>query len=127
MLAFIKLTRPLNLAIMVLTMCAMRYGVISAWLAVYTADLKAKSVDGGDVFTYIHGNTFTHAFSEGLFWLLALSTVLIAAGGNMINDYFDTRIDRVNKPDAVIVGRLVKRRVAIAGHLILSSLGVIIG
>lgn len=32
MLAFLKLTRPLNLLIMVLTMAAMRYGVIGAWL-----------------------------------------------------------------------------------------------
>ncbi|MBK7241940.1 MAG: hypothetical protein IPI00_17715 [Flavobacteriales bacterium] len=31
-------------------------------------------------------------------------------GGNIINDYFDTRIDRINKPDEVIVGRTVKRR-----------------
>ncbi|MBK7298749.1 MAG: hypothetical protein IPI91_19905 [Flavobacteriales bacterium] len=30
------------------------------------------------------------------------STVLIAAAGNIINDYFDTRIDRINKPDEVI-------------------------
>ena len=47
-----------------------------------------------------------------LFALLVLSTMLIAAGGNVINDYFDTRIDRINKPGAVIVGRSVKRRTA---------------
>ncbi|MDQ3102076.1 MAG: geranylgeranylglycerol-phosphate geranylgeranyltransferase, partial [Bacteroidota bacterium] len=62
-----------------------------------------------------------------LFILLVLSTVLIAAGGNVINDYFDTRIDRINKPDQVIVGRKVKRRVAMTTHLILSSIGALIG
>lgn len=56
-----------------------------------------------------------------------LSTVLIAAGGNIINDYFDTRIDRINKPEEVIVGRTVKRRVAMMGHLLFSGLGFLLG
>jgi len=62
-----------------------------------------------------------------LFLLLVISTVLIAAGGNVINDYFDTRIDRINKPDQVIVGRSVKRRVAMTAHMVLSGLGLVIG
>lgn len=113
MLAFLRLTRPLNLLIIVFTMAAMRYGVIGAFLKVSAAEVQ--------------GVVFRHAFSEVLFWLLVASTVLIAAGGNVINDYFDTRIDRVNKPDAVIVGRTVKRRVAMVGHLVLSGLGLVIG
>jgi 4-hydroxybenzoate polyprenyltransferase len=59
--------------------------------------------------------------------LLVLSTVLIAAGGNVINDYFDTRIDRINKPGDVIVGRTVKRRVAMTAHGVLSGLGLLLG
>jgi 4-hydroxybenzoate polyprenyltransferase len=62
-----------------------------------------------------------------LFALLVLSVVLIGAAGNIINDYFDTRIDRINKPDAVIVGRTVKRRVAMAAHLVLSGTGLFCG
>ncbi|MBL7962594.1 MAG: geranylgeranylglycerol-phosphate geranylgeranyltransferase [Flavobacteriales bacterium] len=61
------------------------------------------------------------------FMLLVLSTLLIAGAGNIINDYFDQRIDRINRPDTVIVGRTVKRRVAMAAHIVLSSLGLLLG
>mgnify|MGYP000724993375 CR=1 FL=1 len=37
--------------------------------------------------------------------LLILSTVIIAAAGNMINDYFDIKADRINKPERVIVSK----------------------
>ncbi len=128
MLAFLKLTRPLNLLIMVLTMAAMRYGVVGAWLDYTSAAIRSTSIDPEvAIIPEIPENTLLHAFSEFHFWLLVLSTILIAAGGNMINDYFDTRIDRVNKPDELIVGRTVKRRVAMAGHLVLSGLGLAIG
>lgn len=46
-------------------------------------------------------------------YLLILSTVIIAAAGYMINDYYDVKIDYVNKPHEVIIGRGMKRRVAI--------------
>lgn len=124
----LRLTRPLNLLIIVYTMWAMRHGVVSGFLAVSSGELQALALaPGAGIFEKVPGNTFRHGFSEVLFWLLVLSTVLIAAGGNMINDYFDTRTDRVNKPEAVIVGRTVKRRVAMVGHLVLTTAGVLIG
>lgn len=61
-----------------------------------------------------------------LFYLLMLASVLIAAAGYIINDYFDLQIDAVNKPDKIVVDKVVKRRWAIMWHLILSFLGVII-
>ncbi len=128
MLAFIKLTRPFNLFIIVLTMLAMRYGIVGAYLDYTSAAMAMVSDDPhGTIIEAIPNNRLFHAFSAPLFWLLVVSTVLIAAGGNVINDYFDTRIDRVNKPEEVIVGRTVKRRVAMAGHLILSGIGLVIG
>lgn len=128
MSAFLRLTRPLNLLIIVFTMVAMRYGVVQGYLDVSSMDLRAMALDPeATIFDKVPQNTFTHGFSELLFWLLVLSTVLIAAGGNVINDYFDTRIDRVNKPDAVIVGRSVKRRVAMLGHAVLTGIGIVVG
>lgn len=61
------------------------------------------------------------------FFLLILSSVLIAAAGYIINDYFDLNIDLINKPDKLIVQKVIKRRFAIIWHLILSSIGVAIG
>lgn len=128
MLAFLRLTRPLNLAIMALTMAAMRFGVVGAYLTFTSKAMQSLSDDpAGTLIAEVPHNQLLHAFSATSFWLLVLSTVLIAAGGNVINDYFDTRIDRINKPEALIVGRSVKRRVAMMGHLVLSGLGLVLG
>lgn len=102
----LRLTRPLNLLIIAATMALMRHGLLGGLLEPGGRALLMEPLD---------------------FWLLVLSTVLIAAAGNVINDYFDTRIDRINKPGQVIVGRTVKRRVAMLGHLVLSGTGLVIG
>ncbi len=60
-------------------------------------------------------------------FLLSLSTVLIAAAGYIINDYFDIKIDLINKPDRVIIGRYLKRQIAMGLHQGLNFLGVVIG
>ena len=59
--------------------------------------------------------------------LLITASVLIAAAGYIINDYFDLNIDLINKPGKVIIGNTISRRWAIAFHLILSVLGIAIG
>jgi 4-hydroxybenzoate polyprenyltransferase len=61
------------------------------------------------------------------FGLLVLSTILIAAGGNVINDYFDIKADRVNKPEKLIVGRLINKRKAILFHWILNGFAFLLG
>ncbi|GAB4026848.1 geranylgeranylglycerol-phosphate geranylgeranyltransferase [Spirosoma koreense] len=60
-------------------------------------------------------------------WLLSLSTVCITAAGYIINDYFDIKIDLINKPQRVIIGRYLKRRVAMGVHQILNVIGCLIG
>ena len=47
-------------------------------------------------------------------WVLV--PMLVGAAGNLINDYFDVREDRINKPNRALVGRLVKRRVVVVTH-----------
>lgn len=60
-------------------------------------------------------------------FLLSLSTVCIAAAGYIINDYFDIKIDIVNKPQRVVVGRYLKRRWAMGAHQILNIVGAALG
>jgi 4-hydroxybenzoate polyprenyltransferase len=62
-----------------------------------------------------------------LFTLLVLATVFITAGGYAINDYFDRKMDRVNKPQSIIVGKLIYPRHAMAYHLVFSIAGIILG
>ncbi len=94
---FIRLVRPLNLLIIALTM----YGL-------------------GWYLDPMVGCSCTYIVTDWPFFLLVISTVMIAAGGNIINDYFDVRADRVNKPEKVIIGKYVKKRVAIASHWIIN-------
>jgi len=72
-------------------------------------------------------DTFELQFGDFQFALLVSSTMLIAAAGYIINDYFDTRADLINKPARVVVGVAISRRVAMILHLILNIIGVGIG
>lgn len=60
-------------------------------------------------------------------FMLVFATVSIAAAGYIINDYFDVKIDLINKPDEVIIGKYIKRRRAILIHQFLNFTGVLIG
>ncbi len=97
MIHFIRLTRPINIAVVVITM----YGL--GW---YLENNLIGSFDGG--------------IKSFEFFILVFSTSLIAAAGNIINDYFDMRADRINKPERMIIGKFVKRRVAILTHWVIN-------
>jgi 4-hydroxybenzoate polyprenyltransferase len=94
--AFLRLVRWQNLLFIVITQCCYEYGI---YLPIYK----------------------THDLTQ--FILLVIASVLIAAAGYIINDYFDLNIDQINKPDKVVVNHGVSRRWAIFWHMLLSLLG----
>jgi 4-hydroxybenzoate polyprenyltransferase len=59
--------------------------------------------------------------------LLASSTMIVAAAGYIINDYYDVKIDLINKPERVVIGKEVNRRYALLFHSVLSLSGVALG
>ncbi|WP_245657928.1 geranylgeranylglycerol-phosphate geranylgeranyltransferase [Roseivirga echinicomitans] len=65
--------------------------------------------------------------SDEKFFLLVLSTVIITSAGYLINDYYDVKIDYVNRPNRVIVGKTLKRRRIIIAHTVLNFIGIGIG
>ncbi len=71
------------------------------------------------------------AFGEQLPWyliaLVMMATVLIAAGGYVINDYFDVKIDRINRPDELVVTRSVSKPAAMRLSITLSAAGIVCG
>ena len=74
--------------------------------------------------------SFSHLFEIILdknIFFISLSTVLIGASGYIINDYYDIKIDLVNKPDRVVIGRYVKRRWALMINQIFNGLGILLG
>jgi 4-hydroxybenzoate polyprenyltransferase len=58
---------------------------------------------------------------------LSVSTVTVAAAGYIINDYYDVKIDLINKPERVVIGKSISRRYAILMHSWLSIFGVAVG
>src|SRR5215203_5398023 len=54
------------------------------------------------------------------FVLLSVASVLIAAAGYIINDYFDINIDQINKPDKMVLQKVINRRWAIFLHLLIT-------
>ena len=64
-----------------------------------------------------------NAFHYGL---LIFSTLIIAAAGHIINDYFDLNADRINKPEALVLTKYMNKRWAILANWILNFLGLFI-
>ena len=118
--AFLRLIRWPNLVFIFLTQflfyyCVLLPGFHPKWAII--KNIPAPDLPGG----------YRVHLQPGLFYLLSLSSILIAAAGYIINDYFDLNIDRVNKPDKLVVEKIIKRRWTIIWHWILSGLGVLLG
>lgn len=67
------------------------------------------------------------ALNDWQYGLLVLSTVLIAAGGYVINNIFDQDTDNDNKPNNVIVGKSISETNAYSIYVALNIVGVSIG
>ncbi|SDH09264.1 4-hydroxybenzoate polyprenyltransferase [Flavobacterium omnivorum] len=67
------------------------------------------------------------ALTDWQYWLLVLSTVLLAAGGYIINNIFDQDTDNNNNPNSVIVGKSISENQAYNLYGIVTVAGVLIG
>ena len=104
--AVIKIVRLENLLIIAATQYIMRWCIINPFLSINHFSLQLD---------WLH------------FLMLVLSTVFIAAAGYIINDYFDSRTDRLNRPSRVVIDREISRRKAIFYHTVLNIAGVGLG
>ena len=59
--------------------------------------------------------------------LLIISTICIAAAGNIINDIHDVETDFINKPNKIIIGKSISEKTAYNLFIILNVIGVGIG
>ncbi len=117
MKAFLALIRWQNLLMVVLTMLLIRYALLAPLVSKIGVILLKGS--GEEI-------PMTLQFPWYDFLILVLSTVLITAGGYVINDYFDIKTDLINKGQ-VIVGTKIPRRKAIMWHSVLNITGVLLG
>lgn len=105
MLGILKLIRIRTLLFAAFTMYCMRYFVIRSILDI---------------------NGLTLQLPDWAFTLSVLSVCSLIAGANVINDYFDTRIDRLSAVKDVVVGRCITRRTAMTLHSVLNILAIVI-
>ncbi|MBW6479770.1 MAG: geranylgeranylglycerol-phosphate geranylgeranyltransferase [Bacteroidales bacterium] len=106
MVAYLRLFRWPNLLMVAAIQYLFRYAIIQPLL-------KSKGLE--------------LALSHGEFFLIVLATMLITAAGYAINDYFDLRTDRINKPHRIILGRKISRRSAIFYHSLFNIIAVLLG
>lgn len=100
---FLKMSRPVNL-------------VIVAFAQIMTAYFLVETTGSGK-----------SVLLDPNLYAIILSTVILAAAGYMINDYYDVKIDYVNKPEDVIIGKGMKRRMVLFLHSALNFTGIALG
>ena len=103
---FLKLIRWQNLVIIVLTQYFVRYFIINPFYNLQKISLQMNDQD---------------------FFLLVFSIILLAAGGYIINDIFDTQIDAINKPEKSIINNSISEKNAYLIYYILNSIAALIG
>lgn len=75
----------------------------------------------------LHMYGLTLSLPVGAAVLMILATTLIAAGGYVINDYFDIKIDRINRPERLIVGQSMGKRTVMLLYQIVTATGIVAG
>jgi len=103
--AFLRLIRSVNLVFIAITQLLFQYCCL--WPVLKRVDAPAT-------------------LTAPMLIVLIIASVLIAAAGYIINDYFDLNIDLVNKPDKLVVDKVIRRRWAILWHMGFSSIGVLL-
>ena len=65
-------------------------------------------------------------FDKGFLYLV-IATMLIAAAGYMINDFYDVDADKVNKNKSVLIGKKIPSRLAIFLYFLFNLIALICG
>lgn len=76
------------------------------------------------VFGVLTGAILTSAGNPATILIALLAAFLICAGGNVINDYYDYEIDKINKPKRPLPSGKITPRKAVAYYLMLSAAGI---
>ncbi|MEI6866659.1 geranylgeranylglycerol-phosphate geranylgeranyltransferase [Flavicella sp.] len=76
------------------------------------------------VFPYFKSTSLLSNFE---FILLLISVICIAAGGYIINDIFDVKCDKINKPKKVYIPKLINLKTAKLYYVSTTGLGLLFG
>ena len=92
---FIRISRPLNIVI----------SLISFFVSCFIA-----------------ANHQWHFISDQNFWATSLTILMIAATGYWINDVYDFRIDRINKPEKTYVNAILSVKKVLSVYFVINGL-----
>ncbi len=76
------------------------------------------------LFWFVFNTEHTHFIS---LILLIQTTVFLAAGGNIINDFFDIESDKINKPQQIIINKYISIKTALSIYYVLTFFGILSG
>jgi 4-hydroxybenzoate polyprenyltransferase len=116
MIHYLKLVRPINLMVLALSMLLFRYMIIEV----------PMKMPNGDWESYYLMYGFKSYLSSFGFYVLFLLTLLVAAGGYVINDIMDVEADRINKPDRLLIEQHLPEQKAFTFYKILVGLSVLL-
>jgi len=103
---WLSLFRLPNLGIIILTQYLLGYGIIRPLLLIKNVEAPLGHIE---------------------FFLLVLTTTLIAAGGYIINDHFDVNTDRKNKPGKNMLEGKISIRHAFRTYYIINGIAIVCG
>tara|TARA_B100000475_G_scaffold200007_1_gene183463 strand:- start:1391 stop:2353 length:963 start_codon:yes stop_codon:yes gene_type:complete len=98
---YIKLIRPLNLIIIIILQCIIKFFLINEFI-------------------------INPALSNINFIFFLLSTILITAAGYIINDIYDEKSDKINRDNKRIINKNIDSRIAIIWYCIFNILAFIL-
>ena len=101
LISIIRLSRPINLLIISATMLG--------------------------VFLYVGKCNPVLVIDTMHFSFLVASTLLVAASGNIINDYYDLKADQINKPRKVILTKNISKELGLKIYIALNIIGLSLG
>lgn len=121
--AFFKLIRWKNLGIMVFTLFIVRYWMVLPLIKHFTINHFSHAAQKWEFLSF----DFELQLPFTWFLLLTSAIVFLAAGGYVINDYFDKDNDAINRPNEMIVGKWISERNTLYLYYILSAIGLLCG
>jgi 4-hydroxybenzoate polyprenyltransferase len=101
---YLSLIRPLNLIVLALSMLLFRYCIV---------DAKTYALYG-----------FKPYLSDAAFYVLLIVTLLVTAGGYVINDIMDVDTDRINREERLIIDQHISEQQAFSFYKVLVGLAV---
>jgi 4-hydroxybenzoate polyprenyltransferase len=105
-MSFIRLIRFPNLVIILFTQYMIRYALL---------------------YPFFKAHGFSLQLPESIFFIFSFAFVCMAAGGYIINDYYDVKADNINKPGKVIVGNSISPNMALLMYWVFTIAGISLG